>query len=90
MDPTRDKPPARNGARLRQGHLVQGAAKMVGAMGPRAPGVCPYRLGAACPLVEVVQGKLKEQSSKRRRATYIAISLGIVLSILAVRLVHPS
>lgn len=88
MDPTRAKPPARNGAGLRQSYLVQGSTEMVGAMGPRAPGVCPYRLGTSCPLVEVAKGKLKRHEALRRRANYMAISLGLILSVVAVRLVY--
>lgn len=88
MDTTRTKPPARNGSGLRPGQVVQGPAKVVGALGSRAPSICPYRLGAACPLVEVVQGNLNERVSKRRRANYIAISLGLILSIVAIKLIH--
>ena len=61
---------------------------MVGAMGSRTPGVCPYRLGASCPLVEAVKEQLKRHRALRMRANYMAISLGLILSIVAVRLVY--
>ena len=53
MDPTRARASPPNGARLRQSAMVQGPTEVVGYMGPRTAGGCPYGLGADCPLVEI-------------------------------------
>lgn len=61
MDAARASIVARNGTRIRAHAMVEEEDVAMGGLGTRAPGRCPYGLGAGCPLVEVAQGAVRRK-----------------------------
>lgn len=88
MDAARTESPARDGPGLRPRPVVQGSATVVGPLGPRASGLCPYSLGATCPLVEIVAGRLMNRNEILRWSRISAVLLGLAVSISTVWMVH--
>ena len=57
MDAVRSGPASRHGEGVRTLAMAPPTDMEMGALGPRTSGVCPYSLGARCPLVEIVKRK---------------------------------
>lgn len=87
VDSTRRGHIAQNGQGLRPGAMVEGSDQMVGdlaAWSASRSGVCPYRLGTNCPLVEIAEGAMR----RRNLISHIAAaSVGITITICVVMVI---
>lgn len=88
MDPARTEPIARNGSGLRPGEVVQRAGPVVGTMAARSASACPYGLGTACPLMEIVAGRLMFRNEILRWSRVSAVVLGVAVTISMLLIVH--
>lgn len=80
MDTARVGIAASNGAGLRQSPMVQGATEVVGNLAPGLTGVCPYGLGATCPLVEIAKRGMKVRERWELASKVSAVVIGLVLA----------
>lgn len=88
MDPARNQFTSRNGAGLRSGAMVEGSTTLVGNMAARPSRICPHGLGAACPLVEIVKGRVVARHRMLLGSRIAAVVLGAAVSVCAVMVVH--
>ena len=77
MDAARARPLTRDGPGLRGDEIDKKKSLGMGGLAGRTPSGCPYGLGAACPLVEIVQGG----ALARRRFDYLTHALAVVVGL---------
>ncbi len=85
VDTRSNRPPSRNGSGVRVGEGHTTKAVVLGSVGAWGPRSCPYLLGADCPLVEALQGGLRFRKRINLAFHVLAILMGVVLSVVAVR-----